>query len=214
MNTAWVVLIGAALLAVFGASLLLLIRNLFVVAIPLACGGALLCLVPIFFAKSVAPIHQAFDEFMGQPHQPAPFEDVSSVTEAWERMKLVVGSLQMPMLPSGPEMKPQHMLARVDLTQIASWLLFLFVFLTLFSFYKLFRLMMAYAGCGVPWGRRARVEVGGMEYKFKLNYPYLIAGGVTYDLSESVRDEEDPYLYYLPSGTILRFYKLSRRSSL
>lgn len=213
MNAWGMVLLGAALLAIFGAGFLLVLRNVLIAAIPLTVGGAFFCLVPIFFSKSVAPLHAAFDEFLGQPHRAAPFEDVRSVTEAWERIKTVAGSWSGSLVSAEPPAHPREMLVRLDFTQAVGGLFFGFVFLTLFSFYRLFRLIMAYVGCGLPWGRRARVEVGGMEYPFHLRYPEVIAGGIAYDLSESTRDPDDPYVYYLPSGTILRFFKRARKGA-
>jgi hypothetical protein len=210
---AWV-LMGLTLVAL-GGGLAALFFRMFVLAIPLAFGAAALAMVPIFFAQSVAPLHQAFDEFLGRPHEPAPFEDVRSWAEAAGRLRQVLADLSAPELASAEgtlRVPDRHsVLDRMQQPQMFALVLFLSAFLALFSLYKLFRLAMAYAGCGLPWGGRARVEVGGMEFRFRLDYPMLEAGDMAYDLSDAQRHPDNPYQYQLTTGTVLRFFKVPRR---
>ena len=198
-----VMIVGAALFALFKKSTM--------VGLGLLGVGAMVAIVPLVFSQASNPLIEAFDSFLGV--QPADSQKNATLTSVMDRIGLLL-YINQP-VASKDSILDENPTPTKDRRPFLLGVALLSVSAALFVLYKMFRRGIAHAGAGFPWGKNARVIVGGDParalHEFELHYPAVLIGDMCYSLEKSTRDPRNPFLYRLASGTTLEFVKLEEK---
>jgi hypothetical protein len=197
-----VMVVGAVLFAIFKKSTMLGFGALGI--------GIMLAIVPLVFNQASAPLIEAFDSFLGV--KPEDSKKGATFTGVMDRIKLLL-YINQPVARKDSILDENP--ATTDRRPALLGTALLAVSAAIFVLYKMFRRGIAHAGVGIPWGKNARVIVGGDPSRslqeFELHYPAVLIGDMCYSLEKSTRDPHNPFLYRLASGTTLEFIKLEEK---